>query len=325
MRTPARPSPGRARPCGRRARAQRPPARRCRSRPSRSRGPAPPARRPRARECGRATTADDSGRRWAWRRWHESCSATFIGSGWRDARAWHLAAEQLAARRGPVPRTTAARSSPSSQPSSFRCDPQPDEFTTTRSTFWNASTSARRERLPSSTPARVHRERAAAALRRRDDLEAVRREHARGGRVHVGKDRALDAAREEADRARARARQQESQSATRRRARASVARSRRAAGAASASAAARPIGASVSARAHAARVGEKPEEQPADEAIAQRPLDLVLDRRARALDESVVANARRARRHAGHAAEAAVEVLAPPWRSARSCRRVARP
>jgi hypothetical protein len=36
---------------------------------------------------------------------------------------------------------------------------------------------------------------------------------------------------------------------------------------------------------------------------------LALDRRARLLDQDVVAHARGARRHAGHAAEAAVEML----------------
>ena len=54
---------------------------------------------------------------------------------------------------------------------------------------------AMRERLPLFEPARVHGERAAAALRWRDDLEPVRSEHARRRGVHVGEDRALHAAR----------------------------------------------------------------------------------------------------------------------------------
>ena len=60
-----------------------------------------------------------------------------------------------------------------------------------------------RERLALLEPAGVDRERAAAALRRGDDLEAVRREDARGRSVHVREDRALDAAGEETDAARA--------------------------------------------------------------------------------------------------------------------------
>ena len=164
------------------------------------------------------------------------------------------------------------------------------------------------ECLPLLDPARVHRKRSAAALRGSDDLVAVRRQHSRGRRVHVGKHCALDAAREQTDAcasacpeagvtvatvavsAPTRSDLGERPEPSWHRQRSADRRQRER-------------------RAHAARVGEKPEQQPADEAIAQRPLDLVLDRRARALDESVVANARGARRHAGHAPEAAVEVL----------------
>ena len=64
-------------------------------------------------------------------------------------------------------------------------------------------------------------------------------------------------------------------------------------------------------RPHATGVGEDAKEEPSHEAIAERALVLSLDGGARALDEPVVANARRARGQAGHAAEAAVEVL---WR-----------
>ena len=72
-------------------------------------------------------------------------------------------------------------------------------LTTTRSTSANASMRRRAKAFPSSSASRVHRERAAAALRRRDDLEAVGCENARGRCVHVREDRALHAAGEEAD------------------------------------------------------------------------------------------------------------------------------
>ncbi len=91
---------------------------------------------------------DESGRRCAWRRWHESWSATFIGSGCLGARGG------VSASSSPTSRTleanASARSSPRSQPSSFRCDPQPDVLTTTRSTFANASINLRANALPSS-------------------------------------------------------------------------------------------------------------------------------------------------------------------------------
>ena len=107
------------------------------------------------------------------------------------------------ARSSPTSRTFAAnasaRSSPRSQPSSLRCDPQPDVLTTTRSTSSNASIRRARERLPLVESSGVHGQRAAAALGRRDDLEAVGREDACGRGVDVGEHRALDAAREEAD------------------------------------------------------------------------------------------------------------------------------
>ena len=148
-RRPARRSRARGRPCGRRARGQPAAGRRCRSRPSRSRGPARPARRPRGRGCGRATLRDESGSRWAWRRWHESWSATRMGSGWRAARGG------VSASSSPTSRTFAAnvcaRSSPRSQPSSFRCDPQPDALTTTRSTSSKASTRRCANAFPSSS------------------------------------------------------------------------------------------------------------------------------------------------------------------------------
>ena len=81
-------------------------------------------------------------------------------SGWRGARGVDSASSS------PTSRTfaanAAARSSPRSQPSSFRCEPQPEELTTTSSTSSNASMSAPGERLPLLEPAGVDGERAAA-------------------------------------------------------------------------------------------------------------------------------------------------------------------
>ena len=98
-------------------------------------------------------TADESGRRWAWRRWHESCIATVRLSGWRGARGVTPArnsprsltrAEKAAAR------SAQAGSSPSTCPSSFRCEPQPEVFTITVSTPSNASIVRRANVRPSS-------------------------------------------------------------------------------------------------------------------------------------------------------------------------------
>ena len=112
-------------------------------------------------------------------------------------------AGRVSARSSPTSRTfaanAAARSSPRSQPSSFRCEPQPEELTTTSSTSSNAVDQLARERLSLLEPAGVDRERAAAALGRRHDLEAVGGEHAGSRGVHVGEDRALHAAGEQAD------------------------------------------------------------------------------------------------------------------------------
>ena len=140
---------------------------------------------------------DESGSRCAWRRWHESCSATFSGSGWRGcagrrlreelADVAHLRGERLGALVAEEPaellqvRAAARRV-------------HDDEVDVVEGVDQLA-----RERLALLEPSRVHRQRAAAALRRRDDLVAVRGEHAGRRRVHVREDGALDAAREEAD------------------------------------------------------------------------------------------------------------------------------
>ena len=170
------------------------------------------------------------------------------------------------------------------------------------------ASSSRRANAPAFLePARVNGERAAAALRRRDDLESLRGEHARRRRVDVGEDRALDAAGEEAD-ARAprprgrRDRRHLALSAPARRdldERAKAPRQRRGA----------TERREPQRGPHPVRVGEEPKEEPADEAVAERPLVLLLDGGARALDQPVVAHAGGARGDACHAAEAAVEVL----------------
>jgi len=54
---------------------------------------------------------------------------------------------------------------------------------------------------------------------------------------------------------------------------------------------------------------EELEYQPPVRALQRRSLEVALDLRARVLDQLVVLHARRAGRHARHAAEAAVEVL----------------
>ena len=248
---------------------------------------------------------DESGRRWACRRWHESWSATRMGNGWRAARGG------VSASSSPTSRTLAAnvsaRSSPRSQPSSFRCDPQPDALTTTRSTSLEGVDEAMRECLPLFEPARVHGECAAAALRWRDDLEPVRGENTCRRGVHVGEDRALHAPGEEADprvpRANRRGQRRDLAAPTPARGdldeRPESPRQRR--GAAERRQPERG--------AHAARIREHAEEEPAHEPVTRRSLDLLLDRRPCALDEAVVAHARRARGDACHAAEAAVEVL----------------
>ena len=60
---------------------------------------------------------------------------------------------------------------------------------------------------------------------------------------------------------------------------------------------------------HPARIGEELEERAADEPVAEGAARLGLDRLARRLDQLVVLDARGAGGHAGHAAEAQVEVL----------------
>ena len=164
-----------------------------------------------------------------------------------------------------------------------------------------------REGLPFVESPGVHRERAAAALSGSYDLEAIRCEHARGRGVDVREHRALHAPGEQAD-ARPRRAVRRCQGGyvaapppARRdvHERAEALRHRRGA----------PQWGEPQRSAHATGMGEEAKQEPADEAIAQRPIELLLDRRARALDEPVVAHPRGARRQARHAPEAAIEVL----------------
>ena len=88
------------------------------------------------------------------------------------------------------------------------CAPQPEVFTTTRSTpaASKASMVRCREGERGRVLARVGVERAAAGLRaRRQHLDAVPREHARGGAVLRAEGHLLDAAGEQPDAWRARA------------------------------------------------------------------------------------------------------------------------
>ena len=163
-----------------------------------------------------------------------------------------------------------------------------------------------RERLALLEPARVDRERAAAALRWRDDLVAVGREHAGGRGVDRAEHRRLHAACENADApARLAPRGRNSWPP---RSSATAARSPRAAAAhvAGAPGARAPRGAaplpSASGRGGAGRAESG---RGARSGCAETRARRV----ARRLDQPVVPDTGRARRHARHAAEAAVEVL----------------
>ena len=231
-----------------------------------------------------ATCARTSGSRCAWRRWQESWSATRRVSGCRGARG------STSSRNSPTSRTRAenaaarsaqAGSSPSSQPSSFRCEPQPEALTTTSSTSRsNASISRRANALPSSSRPAWTRERPAAALRRRDDLVAVGREHARGRGVDGAEHGGLDAACEHADAsARLAARGRQCRGALGRAPRRRDLRRAAAARAAAGAPAGAPRGASATPI--RLRVGEQLEEQRRARAVRRAASELALDRVAR--------------------------------------------
>ena len=136
---------------------------------------------------------------------------------------------------------------------------------------------------------------------RRDDLAAFGREHARGRRVHVAEDDALDAAEQKAD---ARA-----PLPHRRRHRGGRADERHG-GFSAANGASGPAAAAASARARAAaaRVGHRRKTSARWSRSANGRL-WCSSMWARVSRSAVVLDAGRARGHAGHAAEAAVEVL----------------
>jgi hypothetical protein len=138
----------------------------------------------------------------------------------------------------------------------------------------------------------MHRERAAAALRRRGDLVPVGGEHARGGRVHIREDCALNAAREDADARAARARRGRHgrDLGSRSPARRQLDERHEAPGQRSEA----PERRQPERRPHAAGVGEDLEEQPPEQAVAPFALVLPLDGRAGRLDQPVVADAGRA-------------------------------
>ena len=209
---------------------------------------------------------------------------------------------RISRRPGPWLRTPRAALVGQKRAESFRCDPQPAAC---RDQVDVRERAIRRARAPALLePSGVDGERAAAALRRRDDLVAVGREDTRRRGVHVAEDGARDAAREEPDRG-PRVPGQLSRRA--------VAAPRHG-GAMSRSGEGAPAPARAAQRkrersAHAAGVGKNAEDHRAQQALASRAIDLLLHLGPGELDQPVVLDAGRAGGDAGHAAEAAVEVL----------------
>ena len=177
-----------------------------------------------------------------------------------------------------------------------------------------------RELLGGLLDARVHHQRAAAArLPGGVDLPALGGEHAHGGGVDVAEERALDAALHEADAALARALRGHDLGQPPHR-RAQLDRRRQPQHRAQVrllDPLAEPLVDAEPAlqrhqrreRAHPAGVGEQLEDHPPVRALGAGARAVALDLRAHLLDQPVVLDARRARGHAGHAAEAVVEVL----------------
>ena len=305
-------------PCARRARPPPRAGRGCRSRPSRSRrrarsrpraarAPGSPEQRPRLRRArpGRGRDGRRRGRR----------------RGAAPGRAAPAARPTPSSSETSRTRAENARASgvPSRSPYSFIAEPQPAALTTTWSS--RRCCGERRDRAPGrarSPPpprrrgARARRSsRAARGASTSNPSAASARDRRRGG--PAGIEDALHAARAAARRARAGPRRPGCARAAGRRlgAAASAARPWRAPPAARAAArpaAARPAASTGASARRRLGVRERLEQQP-----AQRPLG-----RGRswwrstcgrdALDQPVVADARRARGHARHAAQAAVEV-----------------
>ena len=123
----------------------------------------------------------------AWARWHESWKATRSSSGCRSALGSSASSSETSTTR-------------TSSPASFRCDPQPAALTAIASTPAKRSATARAIRFPFLPPTGMEMKRAAACLaRRRDDLVALRGQHASRRDVDVAEDDALYAAGEQAD------------------------------------------------------------------------------------------------------------------------------
>ena len=164
-----------------------------------------------------------------------------------------------------------------------------------------------RERAALVAAAGVHGEGAAASLRRRDDLVAVRREDARGRRVDRPEHDRLHAAGQDPDAAARLA-------VRRRRLGGLLGRAPRRCdlGHRPEPSGERDLAAEWSETqggAHPARVGQQLEQRPPHEAVPERARHLVLDPLAGRRDQEVVLDAGGAGGHAGEAAEAAVEVL----------------
>ena len=191
----------------------------------------------------------------------------------------------------------------SPRPASFRCEPHPAAFVTIASTpaASNAAAVFARALEPLLAPAGVQRERAAAARPYgAADLEPVRGEHARRRAVHLAEEDALDAAGEQPD---------AGDLLARGRCLGGGAAYSRHGGASSRNA---RIGASFENRSATrmhARVRQDGEGDRPHAASRRGPRHLLLDLLAGQLDQTVVLHAGRARGHARHAAEAAVEVL----------------
>ena len=257
----------------------------------------------------RSETAEESGSRWACRRWHESCIATFRLSGWRDARG-STSLQELAQvahagreRRGPLgPGRVVAEHVPELLQMRATAGGVDDH----RLDAVERLDHAARERAPFLAAPGVHRESAATALRRRDDLVAVGCENPCRRRVDRPEHHGLDATCENAD----------TPAGLATRGRNAFRPLGRAPGWGDLGHRAEPAGqrelaaerCEAQGRAHPARVGEELEERATHEPVAERPAGLGLDRLAGRLDQLLVLDPRGAGRDAGHAAEALVEV-----------------
>ena len=182
---------------------------------------------------------------------------------------------------------------------------------------------APRQRLGFAFEAGVHHQRAAAALPRRDHhLAALGREHARRGGVDAAEEDPLHATEQQGhappplpprgDHGRQRrpdAVERDRRGHRLQGAQASRQQVRQSAGAHQPLESEALPGPQLRGHpAQAAGIGEEREDQPAEQPVSERPLDVTLDLRTRRLHQLVVAHAGRTRGQARHAAEAGVEV-----------------